>query len=67
MALARVALGKMKDFRKITYGISEPPPGYDSCHGVRNKAGQPSEFADDEYVIYRGQQQRLEYLVEFAA
>ena len=67
MALARVALGKMKDYRKITYGISEPPPGYDSCHGVRNKAGQPSEFADDEYVIYRGQQQRLEYLVEFAA
>jgi poly [ADP-ribose] polymerase len=67
MALARVALGKMKDYRKITYGISEPPPGYDSCHGVRNKAGQPSEFSDDEYVIYRAQQQRLEYLVEFAA
>jgi poly [ADP-ribose] polymerase len=67
MAVARVALGKMKEYRKITYGISEPPPGYDSAHGVRNKPGQPSEFADDEYVIYRGQQQRLEYLVEFAA
>jgi poly [ADP-ribose] polymerase 2/3/4 len=67
MALARVGLGKMKEYRKITYGISEPPPGFDSCHGVRNKAGTPSEFSDDEYVIYRAQQQRLEYLVEFAA
>lgn len=65
MALARVALGKMKDYTKITYGITEPPPGYHSCHGVRAKSGVHSEFADDEYVIYKGQQQRLEYLVEF--
>jgi hypothetical protein len=35
MALARVALGKMKEYTKITYGISEPPSGFDSCHGVR--------------------------------
>lgn len=67
MALARVALGKMKPYHKITYGLAEPPPGFDSCHGVRNKHGAPSEFADDEYVVYRPQQQRLEYLVEFAA
>lgn len=67
MGLARVALGKMKDFTKITYGITEPPPGFDSCHGVRAKAGVQSQFADDEYVIYKQQQQRLEYLVEFAA
>lgn len=65
MALARVALGKMKDYHKITYGITEPPPGYHSCHGVRSKPGVNSEFADDEYVIYQGRQQRLEYLVEF--
>jgi len=67
MALARVALGKMKPYHKITYGLAEPPAGFDSCHGVRNKPGAPSEFADDEYVVYRPQQQRLEYLVEFAA
>lgn len=67
MAVARVALGKMKEYTKITYGITEPPPGYDSCHGVRNKPGAPSQFADDEYVIYRMNQQRLEYLVEFTA
>lgn len=65
MAIARVALGKMKDYTKITYGLTEPPKGFDSCHGVRRKFGRPSEFADDEYVVYRPEQQRLEYLVEF--
>lgn len=65
MGIARVALGKMKDYTKITYGITEPPPGYHSCHGVRSKPGTNSEFADDEYVIYNGNQQRLEFLVEF--
>jgi poly [ADP-ribose] polymerase len=67
MAIARVALGKMKPFTRITYGITEPPPGYHSCHGVRRKAGVDSQFEDDEYVIYRPTQQRLEYLVEFTA
>lgn len=60
MAIARVALGKMKEFRKITYGIKAPPDGFNSCHGVRG-----SEFYDDEYVIYDGKQQRMEHLVEF--
>lgn len=59
VAIANVALGKMKDYRKITWGLTAPPDGYDSCHGVRG-----SEFADDEYVVYQHNQQRLEYLVE---
>ncbi|MFC1609371.1 WGR domain-containing protein [Myxococcota bacterium] len=67
MSLVRVALGKMKDFKKITYGMSEPPPGYNSCHGVRRKALVSSQFDDDEYVIYDTKQQRMEYLVEFTA
>jgi poly [ADP-ribose] polymerase len=65
LSIARVALGKIKEYTKITYGLNAPPAGFDSCHGVRNKAGAASEFADDEYVIYNTQQQRLEYLVEF--
>ncbi len=65
MALANVALGKMKDYTKITYGITAPPDGYHSCHGVRAKPGVTSQFADDEYVIYDPRQQRLDYLVEF--
>ena len=67
MAITRVALGKMKDYTQITYGLTAPPPGYHSCHGVRAKAFRPSQFADDEYVVYDVRQQRLEYLVEFSA
>lgn len=65
MALARVGLGRMKEYHKITYGLTAPPAGFDSCHGVRSKAGSPSQFADDEYVVYSPSQQKLEYLVEF--
>lgn len=65
MAIARVGLGKAKQFTKITYGLNEPPAGFDSCHGVRNQKSNGSQFEDDEYVIYRQNQQRLEYLVEF--
>jgi poly [ADP-ribose] polymerase len=61
VAVARVALGKSKEYRKITYGLSKPPDGFHSCHGVRG-----SEFADDEYVVYDTRQQRLEYLCEIA-
>jgi poly [ADP-ribose] polymerase len=65
MAVARVALGRERDFRKITYGLSAPPSGFDSCHGVRARSGVASDFADDEFVIYDSRRQRLEYLVEF--
>jgi poly [ADP-ribose] polymerase 2/3/4 len=65
MCINRVGLGKMKDYTKITYGLNEPPKGYDSTHGVRRQSGVTSEFDDDEYVIYRQNQQRMEYLVEF--
>ncbi len=59
LTVADVALGKIKQYHKITYGLNKPPDGYHSCHGVRG-----SEFADDEFVVYEHNQQRLEYLVE---
>lgn len=67
MAVARVALGRMAPFKKITYGLERPPEGFDSCHGVRHRTLAPSQFADDEYVVYDTRQQRLEYLVEFTS
>ena len=67
MAVARVALGRIKDYHKITYGLTTPPPGFDSCHGVRRQKGVDSQFDDDEFVIYDIAQQKLEYLVEFTA
>lgn len=60
LSIVRVALGKMRDYDAITYGLTKPPKGYDSCHGVRD-----TEFDDDEFVIYAAEQQRMEYLVEF--
>mmetsp|Transcript_13026 Transcript_13026/g.21686 ORF Transcript_13026/g.21686 Transcript_13026/m.21686 type:complete len:337 (+) Transcript_13026:550-1560(+) len=59
MLMANVALGKMKDMKKITYGLKEPPKGFDSCHGVKG-----SEFADDEYCVYKDDRQYMAYLVE---
>jgi len=61
VAVARVALGKMKDYAAITYGLNEPPKGYDSCHGNPDLRGG---FSDHEFVIYDTKQQRLEYLLE---
>lgn len=61
VAIAKVALGKIKEYKKITYGLDRPPTGYDSCHG--NPKGH-SEFDDHEFVIYDTAQQRLEYLLE---
>ena len=59
LTVATVAMGKMKPFKKITYGLSKPPDGFDSCHGVSG-----TEFSDDEFVIYAHEQQKLEFLVE---
>ncbi len=65
MAVCNVALGKMKKYTKITYGLNEPPSGYDSCHGVRRTKLKSSQFDDDEFVIYDTNQQQMKYLVEF--
>ncbi len=67
MAVCNVALGKVKQFHKITYGMDAPPKGYDSCHGVRQQKGVQSQFADDEFVIYNTNQQHMQYLVEFTS
>jgi hypothetical protein len=65
MLLCRVALGQVKDYTKVTYGLTEPPSGYHSVHGVRSTPSNPTEFVDDEYVIFDPTQQQQEYLVEF--
>ena len=67
MAVARVALGEVKEYTRITYGLNSPPPGYHSTHGIRRSPTVKSAFDDNEYVIYDQRQQRLEYLVEFTA
>lgn len=62
MTIHDVALGKMKVFKQITYGMNAPPDGFNSCHGDPKN---PSEFSDAEYCIYSADQQRMRWLVEF--
>lgn len=61
-AVVDVALGKIKQYSKITYGLNSPPSGYNSCHGIRG-----TQFHDDEFVIYNQNQQKLKYLIEYSA
>lgn len=63
VAIAKVALGKIKVYDEITYGLIKPPKGFNSCHGNPDH-GDYSEFDDHEFVIYDTAQQRLEYLLE---
>lgn len=63
IAVFKVALGKIKVYNEITYGLTKPPKGYDSCHGDPDHEDW-SEFDDHEFVIYDTSQQRLEYLLE---
>jgi len=65
MLVNEVALGKVKVFRKFSLDLTSPPAGYDSCHGVQYIEDEPSDFKDDEYAIYNGNQQKIRYLVEF--
>jgi hypothetical protein len=65
MLMCKVGLGNVKHYNKVTFGLTEPPAGYNSVHGVRSTPSQPTDFVDDEYVIFNANQQQQEYLVEF--
>lgn len=65
MLMCKVALGNVKHYNKVTFGLTEPPSGFNSVHGVRSTLSQPTDFVDDEYVIFNANQQQQEYLVEF--
>ncbi|XP_068185496.1 protein mono-ADP-ribosyltransferase PARP4 isoform X2 [Antennarius striatus] len=60
-----VALGRCQDYRKRAITLTQAPEGHHSAHGVRRTPGSPSEFEDDEYVVYSPDQVRLRYVVRF--
>lgn len=62
LLVATVALGTVKEYNQITSNLERPPMGFHSCHG---KPGPGSEFTEDEFAVYKPEQQKLEYLVEF--
>ena len=65
MLINNVALGTVKDYEQVVFGLMEPPQGFHSVHGVRNTPGHRTDFKDDEYVIFNPAQQYQQYLVEF--
>ncbi|XP_052074990.1 uncharacterized protein LOC127712542 isoform X2 [Mytilus californianus] len=65
LLLCDVSLGKVKDCKRIDNSLMEPPSGYDSVHGVKSSSdSEPTDFIDDEYVIYNPRQQKMKYLVQ---
>eukprot|EP00066_Takifugu_rubripes_P029339 XP_011618605.1 PREDICTED: poly [ADP-ribose] polymerase 4 [Takifugu rubripes] len=60
-----VALGQCMDVSQRDPTLTEAPQGFHSVHGVRGTPAAPSEFEDDEYVVYSPDQVRLKYVVQF--
>ncbi|XP_041806571.1 protein mono-ADP-ribosyltransferase PARP4 [Chelmon rostratus] len=61
-----VALGQCRDVLKRDPTLSQAPEGHHSVHGVRHTPKTPSEFQDDEYVVYSPDQVKLKYVVQFS-
>uniref|UniRef100_A0A8C9XNQ1 Poly [ADP-ribose] polymerase n=1 Tax=Sander lucioperca TaxID=283035 RepID=A0A8C9XNQ1_SANLU len=61
-----VALGRCERVHKRDLTLTQAPEGHHSVHGVRRTPNTPSEFEDDEYVVYSPDQVKLKYVVQFS-
>ncbi|KAA8593039.1 hypothetical protein FQN60_018494 [Etheostoma spectabile] len=61
-----VALGRCERLHKRDLTLTQAPEGHHSVHGVRCTPNTPSEFEDDEYVVYSPDQVKLKYVVQFS-
>ncbi|KAH0504991.1 Poly [ADP-ribose] polymerase 4 [Microtus ochrogaster] len=65
LVVCDVALGKCMDLFKKDFSLTKAPPGYDSVHGVSKTASVPTDFEDDEFVVYKTSQVKMKYIVKF--
>ncbi|XP_074159822.1 protein mono-ADP-ribosyltransferase PARP4 isoform X2 [Sminthopsis crassicaudata] len=65
LVVCDVALGCCMNLLKRDFSLTEPPPGYDSVHGIRRTEQIISDFEDDEFVVYNTSQVKMKYLVKF--
>ncbi|XP_058403765.1 protein mono-ADP-ribosyltransferase PARP4 isoform X3 [Diceros bicornis minor] len=65
LVICDVALGKCVDLHKKDFSLMEAPPGYDSVHGVPGTATIPTDFEDDEFVVYKTNQVKMKYIIKF--
>ncbi|KAJ8409900.1 hypothetical protein AAFF_G00209410 [Aldrovandia affinis] len=61
-----VALGRCKDLHKKDISLNCAPEGYHSVHGVQRSPKGPSDFEDEEYVVYHSDQVQMKYVVQFS-
>nr|XP_046259946.1 protein mono-ADP-ribosyltransferase PARP4 [Scatophagus argus] len=61
-----VALGQCRDVHERDMTLTQAPEGHHSVHGVRRTPKTPSEFEDDEYVVYSPDQVKLKYVIQFS-
>ncbi|XP_027733408.1 protein mono-ADP-ribosyltransferase PARP4 [Vombatus ursinus] len=65
LVVCDVALGSCMNLYKRDFSLTEPPPSYDSVHGIRRTEHIISDFEDDEFVVYKTSQVKMKYLVNF--
>ncbi|XP_068936622.1 protein mono-ADP-ribosyltransferase PARP4 isoform X2 [Petaurus breviceps papuanus] len=65
LVVCDVALGSCVNLYKRDFSLTEPPPSYDSVHGIRRTEHIISDFEDDEFVVYKTSQVKMKYLVNF--
>lgn len=65
LVVCDVALGKCVNLFKKDFSLTEAPPGYDSVHGVSETTSVPTDFQDDEFVVYKTNQVKMKYIVKF--
>ncbi|KAK5576799.1 hypothetical protein RB653_007943 [Dictyostelium firmibasis] len=63
--MSTVSLGKVKEFARIQPSLQGPPLGYQSCKGLKSSLTNPTDFKNNEYVIYNPNQTKLSFLIEY--
>lgn len=65
LIICDVALGKCMDLFKKNFSLTEAPLGFDSVHGVSQTTSVPTDFEDDEFVVYKTNQVKMKYIIKF--
>ncbi|UJR11204.1 hypothetical protein I4U23_015385 [Adineta vaga] len=64
LCICRVALGESAKYYSFSPTLTKPADGFHSTHGIKRTEENHSMFIDNEYAIYRLDQQLLLYIVE---
>ncbi|KAM9986184.1 hypothetical protein ACTFIY_010621 [Dictyostelium cf. discoideum] len=63
--MSSVSLGKVKEFSKIQPSLQCAPLGHHSCKGLKSTPTNPTDFKNNEYVVFNPSQSKLSFLIEY--